>query len=120
MINHVVLMGRVTETPELRHTPAGTPVANFTVAVERNFKNNLTGERETDFLDVVAWNGRAEFAAKYLSKGRMVVVDGHLQVQDWIDKNGNKRRSVEVVAGDICLGSHISEESLDDVEPAEK
>lgn len=94
-------MGRLGRTPELRHTQSGATVANFSVAVDRDFKDKQTGERATDWVDVVAWGSTGEFAARYLSKGRMVVVDGRLQMRDWKDKDGNKRRSTEVVAEHI-------------------
>lgn len=101
MLNHIVIMGRLGRDPELRHTQSGTPVASFTLAVDRDFKDKNTGERATDWIDVVAWGGTGEFAARYLSKGRMVVAEGRLQVREWTDKNGNKRRNAEVVADRI-------------------
>ena len=101
MLNHITIMGRLTRDPELRHTQGGTAVASFTLAVDRDFKDKQTGEKATDFIDVVAWRNTAEFAAKYLSKGRLTVADGRLQLRDWTDKDGNKRRSVEVVADNI-------------------
>ena len=104
MLNHVVIMGRFGRDPELRHTQAGTPVANFTLAVDRDFKDKNTGERSTDWIPVVAWRSTGEFAAKYLSKGRMAVVEGRLQMREWTDKDGNKRTAAEVVAGHIYFG----------------
>lgn len=100
MLSRIILMGRLTRDPELRHTQSGTPVASFTLACDRDIKNQ-NGERETDFIDVVAWRGTGEFAAKYLTKGRMAVVDGRLQFRDWTDKEGNKRRSAEVLANSV-------------------
>jgi single-strand DNA-binding protein len=96
-------MGRLTKDPELRQTQNGTPVTSFSIAVNRDFKNG-NGERETDFVDIVAWRHTAEFACKYFSKGRMIVVDGRLQFRDWTDKNGNKRRSAEILADSLYFG----------------
>ena len=100
MLNHIVLMGRIARDIELRHTQAGTAVTSFTLAVDRDVKGR-DGHRETDWIDVVAWRGTAEFVSRYLGKGRMVAVEGRLQVRDWTDKDGNKRRTAEVVAGSI-------------------
>ncbi|AWY06880.1 MAG: single-strand binding protein family protein [Caudoviricetes sp.] len=100
-LNHIVIMGRLSRDPELRHTQTGTPVASFTLAVDRDFKDKNTGERVTDWIDVVAWRGTGEFVSKYFSKGRMAVVEGRLQIREWTDKEGNKRRSAEVVAGSV-------------------
>ena len=100
MLNHIVLMGRLTKDPELRRTGSGIPVASFTLAVDRDF--SMKGqEKETDFIDVVAWRSTAEFAAKYFSKGRMAMVSGRLQIRNWNDKDGSKRRSAEVVADNV-------------------
>ena len=96
MLNNISLMGRLTRDPELRRTPAGVAVTSFTLAVDREFKGR-SGEKETDFIDCVAWKNTAETAARYLTKGRMVSVKGRLQLRDWTDKDGNKRRSAEVV-----------------------
>lgn len=103
MLNHITIMGRLTRDPELRHTQSGTAVAGFSLAVERDFKGD-TGDRETDFIDCVAWRSTAEFVSRYLSKGRMAVVDGRLQMRDWTDRDGNKRRSAEVVADHVYFG----------------
>ena len=103
MLNRIIVMGRMTRDPELRRTNSGTAVASFTVAVDRDFKSQ-SGEKETDFIDVVAWRNTAEFASKYFSKGRMAVVEGRLQLRDWTDKNGNKRRSAEIVADNVYFG----------------
>ena len=103
MLNHITIMGRLTRDPELRHTQSGTAVAGFTLAVERDFKVD-TGDRETDFVDCVAWRSTAEFVSRYLSKGRMAIVDGRLQMRDWTDRDGNKRRSAEVVADHVYFG----------------
>ena len=104
MLNRIILMGRMVKDPELRRTQSGTPVTSFTLAVDRDFKDKATGERATDFIDVVAWRSTAEYVSRYFSKGRMAVVDGRLQLRDWTDKDGNKRRSAEVVADSVYFG----------------
>lgn len=98
MLNRIILMGRLTRDPELRRTPGGTAVASFSLAVERDFKDQATGEKATDFIDIVAWRNTAEYAAQYFHKGRMAVVEGRLQIRDWTDKDGGKRKASEVVA----------------------
>lgn len=103
MLNHVVLMGRLTRDPELRHTATGTAVASFALAVDRDFKGQ-DGERETDFIDIVAWRSTAEFVSNYFTKGRMAVVSGRLQIRNWTDKDGGKRRSAEVIADSVYFG----------------
>lgn len=103
MLNHIVLMGRLTRDPELRHTQNGTAVASFTLAVDRDFKGQ-DGEKETDFIDIVAWRNTAEFVSRYFTKGRMAVVSGRLQIRAWTDKDGNKRRSAEVVTDNVYFG----------------
>lgn len=100
MLNKVIIMGRLTRDPELRRTQGGTAVTSFTMAVDRDFKSQ-SGEKETDFIDVVAWRNTGEFAAKYLAKGRMAAVEGRIQVRDWQDKDGNRRKAVEVVADNV-------------------
>lgn len=104
MLNHITIMGRLTKDPELRYTQSQTAVASFTVAVDRDFKNKGTGEKETDFIDCVAWRNTAEFVNKYMSKGILVVVSGKLQIRDWKDKSGNNRKSAEVVADNVYFG----------------
>ena len=104
MLNRIILMGRLTRDPELRHTQTGTPVASFRLAVDRDFKDKTTGEKSTDFIDIVAWRSTAEFVCKYFTKGRMAVVEGRLQVRDWTDKDGGKRRSAEIVADNVYFG----------------
>ena len=104
MLNHIVIMGRMARDPELRHTQTGTPVASFRLAVDRDFKDKNTGERATDWIDVVAWRSTGEFVSRYFSKGRMAVVEGRLQIRDWTDKEGNKRRSAEVIADSVYFG----------------
>jgi single-strand DNA-binding protein len=102
-LNRITIMGRLTRDPELRRTQSGTPVTSFTMAVDRDFKSQ-SGDKETDFIDVVAWRNTAEFAAKYFTKGRMAIASGRLQIRDWQDNNGNKRRSAEVIADSIYFG----------------
>ena len=104
MLNHIVIMGRLTRDPELRRTGSGTAVASFTLAVDRDFGNRESGERETDFIDCVAWRQTGEFVSKYFTKGRMAVVSGRLQIRNWTDKDGNKRRTAEVVADNVYFG----------------
>lgn len=104
MLNRIILMGRLTRDPELRRTQNGTAVTSFSIAVDRDFKNKDTGEKSTDFIDIVAWRQSAEFVCDYFSKGRMAVVEGRLQIRDWTDKDGNKRRSAEVLADNIYFG----------------
>ena len=104
MLNHIVLMGRLVRDPELRHTQSGTAVASFSLAVDRDFKDRNTGEKATDFIDIVAWRQTAEFVSRYFTKGRMAVVEGRLQIRDWKDKEGNNRRSAEVVADNVYFG----------------
>ena len=103
MLNKIMIMGRLTRDPELRRTASSTAVAGFTLAVDRDFKSP-NGEKSTDFIDVVAWRNTAEFVAKYFTKGRMAVVEGRLQIRDWKDKDGNNRRSAEVVAENVYFG----------------
>ena len=104
MLNHITIMGRMTRDPELRYTQSQTPVASFTLAVDRDFANRDSGERQTDFIDVVAWRQTGEFVSKYFTKGSMAVVSGRLQIRDWTDRDGNKRRSAEVVADNVYFG----------------
>lgn len=108
MLNHISIMGRLTRDPELRYTNAGTPVASFTLAVDRDFKNQ-NGEKETDFIDCVAWKSTGEFVSKHFSKGRMAIVAGRLQIREWTDENGGKRRNAEVVAGNVYFGDSKKE-----------
>lgn len=103
MLNHIVLMGRLTRDPELRRTQAGIPVASFRLAVDRDFTNQ-GGERQADFIDVVAWRNTAEFVSKYFAKGRMAAVSGRLQMREWTDKEGNRRTTAEVVADNVYFG----------------
>lgn len=103
MLNKIVIQGRLTKDPELRRTQSGTAVASATVAVDRDFKNQ-DGNRDTDFIPIVAWKGTGEMLAKYFSKGRMIVVEGRLQLRDWTDNDGNKRRTAEIVANSVYFG----------------
>ena len=104
MLNHIVIMGRLTRDPELRRTGTGIAVASFTVAVDRDFGGRDGGEKETDFIDCVAWRQTGEFVSKYFTKGSMIVVSGRLQIRGWTDKDGNKRRTAEVVADNCYFG----------------
>ena len=104
MLNHITIMGRLTRDPELRRTGSGVAVASFTVAVDRDFGSRDGGERETDFIDCVAWRQTGEFVSKYFTKGSMIVVSGRLQIRSWNDKEGNKRRTAEVVADNCYFG----------------
>ena len=104
MLNHIVLMGRLTRDPELRYTQSQIPVASFSLAVDRDFGGRDGGERQTDFIDIVAWRSTAEFVSKYFTKGSMAVVSGRLQIRDWTDREGGKRRSAEVVADNVYFG----------------
>lgn len=108
MLNKIFIMGRLTRDPELRRTQNGTAVAGFALAVDRDFKN-ADGTKETDFIEVVAWRSSAEFVSKYFTKGRMAIVEGRLQIRDWTDKNGNKRRNAEVVADNVYFGDSKKE-----------
>ena len=104
MLYHITIMGRLTRDPELRRTGSGIAVASFTVAVDRDFGGRDGGEKETDFIDCVAWRQTGEFVSKYFTKGRMIVVSGRLQIRSWTDKDGNKRRTAEVVADNCYFG----------------
>ena len=104
MLNHITIMGRLTRDPELRRTGSGIAVGSFTVAVDRDFGGRDGGEKETDFIDCVAWRQTGEFVSKYFTKGSMIVVSGRLQIRSWTDKDGNKRRTAEVVADNCYFG----------------
>ncbi len=101
MLNKIILMGRLGRDPEVRYTQSGTPVASFSLAVDRDFVDQATGRRPTDWIEVVAWNAKAKFAQQYFRKGQLAVVEGRLQIRDWTDKEGAKRRTAEVVADQI-------------------
>ena len=111
MLNHITIMGRLTRDPELRRTGSGIACANFTLAVDRDFADKQSGEKETDFIDCVAWRQTGEFVSKYFTKGRIAVVSGRLQIRAWTDKDGNKRRSAEVVADNVYFGDSKKEDS---------
>lgn len=104
MLNHITAMGRLTRDPELRRTNSGTAVASFAIAVDRDYSGKDGGEKKTDFIDCVAWRSTGEFISKYFSKGRMIVVDGRLEMRDWTDKDGNKRRSAEINVANAYFG----------------
>ena len=110
MLNKIIIMGRLTRDPELRRTGSGTAVTSFSLACDRDFKSQ-SGDKETDFIEVVAWKNTAEFVSKYFSKGRMAVVEGRLQIRDWTDKAGNKRTTAEVVAGNVYFADSKRSES---------
>ncbi|MBR2894940.1 MAG: single-stranded DNA-binding protein [Oscillospiraceae bacterium] len=104
MLNRIIIMGRLVRDPELRTTQSGTPVTSFTLAVDRDFKSRESGEKNTDFIDVVAWRQTAEFVCKYFAKGRMAIAEGRLQIREWKDRDGNNRRTAEVVAENVYFG----------------
>ncbi len=104
MLNHIVIMGRLVRDPELRRTGSGIAVASFRVAVDRDFAPKDGGERKADFIDCVAWRQTGEFISKYFTKGRMIVVEGRLEMRDWTDKEGNKRTSAEIVVANAYFG----------------
>lgn len=104
MLNRCTIMGRIVRTPELRRTQSGIPVCSFSVACDRDYKDKSTGEKTTDFIDIVAWRNVTEFVSKYLTKGRMAVIDGRLQLRDWTDRDGNKRRNAEILASNVSFG----------------
>lgn len=120
-MNQIVIMGRLTRDPELRQTPSGVSVASFSLAVDRGYIPKDGGERQTDFIDVVAWRNTAEFVSKYFVKGQMAAVSGRLQIRDWTDKDNNKRRSAEVVAENIYFteSKKSREAALGAVDPKE-
>ena len=109
MLNHITLMGRLTRDPELRRTGSGIAVASFTIAVDRDFSDKQSGEKETDFIECVAWRQTGEFVSKYFTKGRMIVVSGRLQVRKWKNKDGENRYSTEVVADNCYFGDSKKE-----------
>lgn len=104
MLNKIFLQGRLVADPELRHTPNGVPVASFRLAVDRDYKDKQTGEKQTDFINVVAWRQTGEFVSRFFSKGRLALVDGRLQIRDYTDRDGNRRTIAEVVADNVYFG----------------
>lgn len=117
MLNKWEGMGRLTRDPELRRTPSGTAVVSFTIAVDRDFKGK-NGDQETDFIDIVAWRQTAEFVSKYFAKGRMAVVEGRLQIREYINKDGQKRRETEIVADNVYFGDSKRDDGARYNEPA--
>ena len=109
MLNHIVIMGRLTRDPELRRTGSGIAVTSFTVAVDRDYKSGGSNEKEVDFIDCVAWRQAGEFVGKYFTKGRMIVVSGSLQIRGWTDKDDNKRRTAEINVSNAYFGDSKSE-----------
>lgn len=118
MLNKIVIMGRLTRDPEMRQTGSGTPVASFSLAVERDYSGRDGGEKQADFIDVVAWRHTAEFVDKYFAKGDMAAVSGRLQIRDWTDREGGKRRSAEVVADNVYFGESKRRDGGDTSRPA--
>ena len=118
MLNKIILMGRLGRDPEVRYTQSGTPVASFSLAVDRDFVDQATGRRPTDWIEVVAWNAKAKFAQQYFRKGQLAVVEGRLQIRDWTDKDGSKRRSAQVVADNVYFGDSKRTVSDSDTRPA--
>ena len=118
MLNHIVVMGRLTRDPELRRTGSGIAVTSFTVAVDRDFSNKESGERETDFIDCVAWRSTGEFVSKYFTKGSMAAVSGRLQIREWTDREGGKRTTAEVVADNVYFGESKRRDGGDTSRPA--
>lgn len=112
MLNTISIMGRLTRDPELRYTSAGTPIASFTLAVDRDY-SGADGEKKTDFIDCVAFKGTAEFVSKYFAKGTMAVVNGRLQFRDWQDRDGNKRRNAEILVENIYFGERKQQGAVD-------
>lgn len=110
MLNHITIMGRFTNDVELRRTNTGTAVASFTLAVDRDFADKQSGEKGVDFIECVAWKNTAEFVSKYFGKGKMAVVSGRLQIRGWTDKDGNKRKTAEVVVDNVYFGDSKKDE----------
>ena len=113
MLNHIVLMGRLVRDPELRRTQSGTAVTSFTLAVERDYSAD-SSNKQTDFIDIVAWKNTAEFVSRYFTKGRMAVVNGRLQIRDWTDRDGDKRRTAEVIAESVYFGDSKRDQTESD------
>lgn len=119
MLNTITIMGRLTRDPELRYTQSNTPVASFTLAVDRDFSGRDGGDKQTDFIDCVAWRGTGEFVDRYFSKGSMAIVSGRLQIRSWTDDNGNKRRNAEVVGEHVYFGESKRREASADISAAD-
>lgn len=116
MLNHITAAGRLTKDPELRRTQNGVAVASFTIACDRDIKD-ASGNKQTDFIDCVAWRNTAEFVDKYLTRGSMVIVSGRLQLREWTDKNGNKRRNAEILSESVYFGD--SKRAVENIEKNE-
>lgn len=116
MLNTISIMGRLTHDPELRHTTSNIPVCSFSIACDRDFKNEK-GDKSTDFFDVIAWRSTGEFVSKYFAKGRMAIIEGRLQMREWTDKAGNKRRTTEIIAENVYFGD--SKPTGNQAEPSE-
>ena len=112
-LNHICIMGRLVRDPELRRTSSGVAVANFTIAVDRDFSPKDGGEKKVDFIDCIAWRQVGEFVSKHFTKGRMAIVSGRLEIREWTDKEGNKRRNAEVVADSVYFGDSKKSEQGD-------
>ena len=112
MLNRVTLAGRIGKTPELKQTPNGVAVTSFPIACDRDFKAQ-SGEKITDWIEIVAWRGAAEFAAKYLAQGRQIIVDGRLQTRKWTDKDGNKRTATEIEADHLYFADSKREDAAE-------
>lgn len=119
MLNHIVLMGRLTRDPELKHTQSGVAVVSFSIAVDRDFGTRDDGSKEVDFINITAWRNTAEFVSKYFSKGRMAVVSGRLQMRNWTDNNGQKRISAEVVADNVYFGDSKPKDGANSAAPVD-
>lgn len=115
MLNHIVIMGRLTRDPELRRTGSGLAVTSFSVAVERDYPDQQTGKREPDFIDCVAWRQTGEFVSKWFTKGSMIVVSGRLQMRKWVDKDGKNRTSAEIVADNVYFGESKKDREVNNV-----
>ena len=120
MLNQIVIMGRLTRDPELRRTGSGVAVASFTLAVDRDFTDKQSGEKETDFIECVAWRQTGEYVSKYFTKGRMAVVVGRLQIRKWNDKDGNKRSTAEVVADNVYFGDSKKDNAQNNYQPSNR
>ena len=118
MLNHITIMGRFVRDPELRRTGSGIAVASFTLAVDRDYKASSGGEKEVDFIDCVAWRQTGEFVSKYFTRGRMAVVSGKLQIRSWTDKDGNKRRTAEVIADNVYFADAKTENTYSGTQQA--
>lgn len=117
MLNRITIMGRLTANPELRRTGTGVAVTSFTLAVDRDYAGKEGGEKETDFIDCVAWRNTGEFVDKYFSKGRVAVVSGRLQIRNYVDKDGNKRKAAEVIADSVYFGDSKSNSASSNTDP---